>query len=129
MIVKGIVAPLEVSHLPHKKGTYEHYIGRGGLERNGQKKWRRHVADVVGRLIAALQPDDTVIGGGNINTLKSLPPRCRQVKAAQARGDFDVLVQRNRHALRVHLGPDIATGLGTLRTALLRALARGHATL
>ena len=78
------MAPLEVSHLPHKKGTYEHYIGRGGLERNGKKKWRRHVADVVGRLIAALQPDDTVIGGGNINRLKSLPPRCRQGANAHA---------------------------------------------
>jgi polyphosphate glucokinase len=84
MIVEGIVAPLEVSHLPYKKGTYEHYIGRAGLERNGKKKWRRHVADVVGRLISALQPDDTVIGGGNIKRLKSLPPRCRQGANAHA---------------------------------------------
>ena len=51
------------------------------------------------------------------------------VKAAQARGDFDVLVQRNRRALRAHLGPDVAAGLGTLRAALLRALGRDHATL
>jgi hypothetical protein len=44
------------------------------------------------------------------------------VKAAQARGDFDVLVERNRRALRAHLGADVAAGLSTLRSALLTAL-------
>jgi len=44
------------------------------------------------------------------------------VKAAQARGDFDVLVERNRRALRTHLGADVAAGLRTLRSALLTAL-------
>ena len=32
------------------------------------------------------------------------------VKAAQARGDFQVLAERERRALRVHLGPDVAAG-------------------
>src|SRR6516162_8300359 len=41
------------------------------------------------------------------------------VKAAQARGDFDVLVGRHRRALRVHLSADVAAGLSTLRSALL----------
>ena len=36
------------------------------------------------------------------------------VKAAQARGDFQVLSKRNRRALRVHLGKDVAAGLATL---------------
>jgi transaldolase/glucose-6-phosphate isomerase len=44
------------------------------------------------------------------------------VKAAQARGDFDVLVQRGRRALRVHLGPDVAAGLATLKAAVFAAL-------
>ena len=44
------------------------------------------------------------------------------VKAAQARGDFDVLVGRDRRALRMHLGADVAAGLSTLRTALLTPL-------
>ncbi len=44
------------------------------------------------------------------------------VKAAQARGDFDVLVQRNRRALRVHLGTDVAAGLSRLRMGMLTAL-------
>ena len=44
------------------------------------------------------------------------------VKAAQARGDFQVLARRDRRALRAHLGPDVTSGLATLRTALLKAL-------
>jgi hypothetical protein len=34
-------------------------------------------ADVVSRLIAALEPDDTVLGGGNVKKLEVLPPHCR----------------------------------------------------
>ncbi|MGH9664182.1 MAG: bifunctional transaldolase/phosoglucose isomerase, partial [Bryobacteraceae bacterium] len=40
------------------------------------------------------------------------------VKAAQARGDFQVLAERDRRALRVHLGPDVGKGLATLAAAL-----------
>jgi transaldolase/glucose-6-phosphate isomerase len=43
------------------------------------------------------------------------------VKTAQARADFDVLVQRDRRALRAHLGADVAAGLRTLRVGLLAA--------
>jgi len=45
------------------------------------------------------------------------------VKAAQARGDFQVLAERDRRALRVHLGPDVAAGLRALDAAIERALA------
>ena len=45
------------------------------------------------------------------------------VKAAQARGDFEVLAERDRRALRVHLGPDVAAGLATLQQAIDTALA------
>jgi transaldolase/glucose-6-phosphate isomerase len=45
------------------------------------------------------------------------------VKAAQARGDFQVLVERDRRALRIHLGPDVTAGLGTLQKAITAALA------
>lgn len=40
------------------------------------------------------------------------------VKAAQARGDFQVLVDRDRRALRVHLGRDVEAGLATLQEAM-----------
>jgi hypothetical protein len=44
------------------------------------------------------------------------------VKAAQARGDFQVLSERDRRALRVHLGPDVAAGLRALGSAIEKAL-------
>ncbi len=44
------------------------------------------------------------------------------VKAAQARGDLRVLEQRDRRALRVHLGADVDGGLQTLREAIERGL-------
>ena len=100
MIVDGIVEPMELGHLPYKKATYEDYVGRAGLERHGKKKWRRHVADVVARLIAALEPDETVIGGGNVRKLKALPPHCRAGDNADAfRGGFRLWREpKARHA-------------------------------
>jgi transaldolase/glucose-6-phosphate isomerase len=44
------------------------------------------------------------------------------VKAAQARGDFQVLVERKRRAIRAHLGVDVAGGLATLQQAMADAL-------
>lgn len=44
------------------------------------------------------------------------------VKAAQARGDFQVLAERGRRALRVHLGADLEAGLHTLQAAVKEAL-------
>jgi transaldolase / glucose-6-phosphate isomerase len=44
------------------------------------------------------------------------------VKAAQARGDFQVLAERDRRALRIHLGADVAAGLRTLSSAVRQAL-------
>jgi polyphosphate glucokinase len=84
MIVNGMVEPMELGHLPYKKSTYEHYVGEAGLERHGKKKWRREVADVVARFIAALEPDDTVIGGGNVKKLDALPPHTREGDNANA---------------------------------------------
>jgi transaldolase/glucose-6-phosphate isomerase len=48
------------------------------------------------------------------------------VKAAEARGDFAVLVERDRRALRVHLGANVRDGLNTLQRALLGALRPAH---
>jgi glucose-6-phosphate isomerase len=44
------------------------------------------------------------------------------VKAAQARGDFQVLADRGRRALRVHLGSNLKAGLATLQAAVQKAL-------
>ena len=70
MILDGIVQPMELAHLPYKKRTYEDYVGARALEEFGRKAWRKHVEDVVEYLVAALQPEDVVLGGGNANTIE-----------------------------------------------------------
>src|SRR5689334_1945159 len=77
MIVDGAIEPMELGHLPYKKATFEDYVGIRGLEKHGKKKWRGLVEDVVERLISALEPEDVVLGGGNVRKLKELPPLCR----------------------------------------------------
>jgi polyphosphate glucokinase len=84
LIVDGIVEPMELGHLPYRKGNYEDYVGIRGLERRGKKKWREAVSDVVARFVAALEPDDVVLGGGNVKKLKELPPGCRAGDNANA---------------------------------------------
>jgi polyphosphate glucokinase len=84
MIVDGTVEPMELGHLPYKKRTFEDYVGVRGYDRLGKKKWRQHVADVIARLIAALEPEDVVLGGGNVKQLKKLPPGCRAGDNANA---------------------------------------------
>src|ERR1700754_4800260 len=50
MIVDGVVEPMELAHLPYRRGTYEDYVGQRGLDRFGKKAWRKHVDDVVKKL-------------------------------------------------------------------------------
>jgi polyphosphate glucokinase len=89
MVVDGIVEPMELGHLPYKKATFEDYVGVRGLEKHGKKKWRRYVTDVVEHLVAALEPEDVVLGGGNVHKLKKLPPGCRAGDNTNAfRGGF-----------------------------------------
>src|SRR5215468_10742246 len=52
LVVDGIVEPMELGHLPYRKGVYEDYVGIRGLERQGKKKWRQCVADIVALLIS-----------------------------------------------------------------------------
>ncbi|MBZ9770682.1 ROK family protein [Mesorhizobium sp. CA6] len=79
MIIKNVGQPMELAHLPYKKGaTFEDYVGERGLVKHGKKKWRKYVLDVVDRLRAALQPDYVVIGGGNVDKLDQLPEKSRR---------------------------------------------------
>jgi polyphosphate glucokinase len=101
MIVDDIVEPMELGHLPCKKGTYDDYVGCAGLERHGKTKWRRHVADVVTRFIAAFRQARAVIGCGNVGKLAALPPRTPAGDDANAlRGGFLLWQERE---------PDTAT--------------------
>jgi polyphosphate glucokinase len=77
MIVENVAHPLEIGHLPYKKGkSFEDYIGALSLKQRGKKKWRAIVFDVTGRLRSAMQPDYIVIGGGNVEKLNELPENC-----------------------------------------------------
>jgi polyphosphate glucokinase len=84
LIVDGVVVPMELGHLPYKHSTFEDHVGVHALQRDGLDKWRRHVADVVARLAAALLPDEVVLGGGNVHQLQTLPPLCRAGDNANA---------------------------------------------
>jgi polyphosphate glucokinase len=85
MISAGVLEPMELGHLPYRKGlTYEDYVGARGLRRLGETRWRRHVTEVVTLLKAALQASDVVVGGGNAKRLKELPPGVRLVDNANA---------------------------------------------
>jgi polyphosphate glucokinase len=89
LIVDGLVEPMELGHLPYRKRTFEDYVGIRGFERLGKRKWRRAVFDVVERLVAALEPDEVVLGGGTVKRLKRLPPGCREGDNANAfKGGF-----------------------------------------
>src|SRR5262249_31363307 len=98
MVVDGIVEPMELGHLPYRKRTFEDYVGVAGRKRLGQKKWEEAVRDVIARLIAALEPEDVVLGGGNVKKLKKLPPGCRAGDNLNAFvGGFRVWHKTRRH--------------------------------
>jgi polyphosphate glucokinase len=108
MIVDGIVEPMELGHLPYRKGTFEDYVGLRGLKRFGKGKWRRYVDDVVARLSAALEPDYVVLGGGNVHKLKELPQNCRIGENANAfRGGFRLWKEPSERKARANNQLDI----------------------
>jgi polyphosphate glucokinase len=78
MIVDGDLQPMELGHLPYRKGlTYEDYVGQRGLKRFGKKRWREEVQLVINLFRTALQPDYIVLGGGNAKLMRDLPPDVR----------------------------------------------------
>jgi polyphosphate glucokinase len=83
-VVNSVVEPMELGHLPYKKATFEDYVGIRGLDKYGERKWRYYVTDVVKRLSAAIEPDEVVLGGGNVKKLKRLPPGSRAGDNANA---------------------------------------------
>jgi polyphosphate glucokinase len=106
MVTEGLLVPLELAHLPYRRGrTYEDYVGVRGLSRLGRKRWTHHVHIVVALLKAALQADYVMLGGGQTKKLKTLPPEVR--------------ISENRNAIRggirlwdapVHLNRALAPG-------------------
>ncbi len=75
MVLDGTLAPMELAHLPFKKGrTYEAFVGEAALARLGRKKWEREVLTVAKLLSDALEPEYIVLGGGNVRRLRAFPP-------------------------------------------------------
>ncbi|MBM4009441.1 MAG: ROK family protein [Planctomycetes bacterium] len=78
LICQHVIVPTELAHMPFKKGgTFEDYVGKGALKKNGRKRWEKNVHKTVEILSAALLPDYVVIGGGNAANLKEMPANCR----------------------------------------------------
>ena len=77
MIVDGIVEPMELGHLPFRKATFEDYVGARGRKRLGDKRWRKAVRETIAALVAALEPEYVVLGGGNASEVGELPEGCR----------------------------------------------------
>jgi len=74
MMVDGSLIPMELGHLPYRKGRcFEEFVGETARRRLGRKKWRKEVVDVVETLRDALEPEYIVLGGGNVHHLKRLP--------------------------------------------------------
>ncbi len=84
LVVNGQVAPLELAHLPFRKGEYEDYVGLRGFEKHGKKVWREDVALIVEMLRKAMVADYVVLGGGQAKKIKVLPPACRMGSNANA---------------------------------------------
>jgi predicted NBD/HSP70 family sugar kinase len=85
LVVDGVLAPMELAHLPYKKGrTFEDYVGAHGLRRLGRRHWQKHVMEVAKLLKSALGAEDLVLGGGNARKLKVLPANARHVDNANA---------------------------------------------
>src|SRR5580704_6052995 len=117
MIVDGVVEPMELAHLPYKKGkTYEDYLGLKGLKRMGKKHWRKEVCKVTEMLKASLGADYVVLGGGNVKKLKECP-KCAVIGSNENAFIGGLLIWGQD--MKAHPVVDVGTaaGLGTGKSA------------
>ena len=89
MIVDGIIEPMELGHLPFRKATFEDYVGGRGHARLGDKRWRKAVLETIEVLVAALEPEYVVLGGGSAERVGELPPNCGSARTrTRSAADF-----------------------------------------
>ena len=114
LVFEGVLAPLELAHLPYRKGdTYEDYLGLRGFKKMGRKKWERHVQEVVALLKRGLQADYVVLGGGQTKELTELPPDTRLGANANAIQGGQRLwneAKQDRHGSPFVVGPALRGG-------------------
>lgn len=74
LIWESNVLPLELGDLPYGNGhIIEDYLGKSGLKRLGEKRWKREVLHAVVLLKKSLIADYVVLGGGSAKKLDELP--------------------------------------------------------
>lgn len=60
------IPSLEMGHHPFRNGcTYEDYLGRRALEKEGRKKWNKRLGEAIDQLYRLFYYDRLYIGGGN----------------------------------------------------------------
>jgi predicted NBD/HSP70 family sugar kinase len=98
--------PLEIGDLPYADGhIIENYLGIPGLERLGEKKWKREVAYAVTQLEKSFIADYVVIGGGLVHRLDRLPEGTERGRNENAfPGGIRLWeTKRNSHELKWHV--------------------------
>ncbi len=84
MIIDKLILPMELAHAPYKELTFEDYVGKPALAAMGKRKWREQVHGVIDHFRTALEPDDILLGGGNVKHLEEIPAGCRRGQNADA---------------------------------------------
>ena len=112
LIVERVMVGLELGELMYRKKPLSEWLGRAGLERDGKKKWRKHLLHVLPTLQRAFRADYIVLGGGNSKHLKEpLPPGVRLGNNQTAfRGGFrlwDIEDLRTLDVIDSHKEPEI----------------------
>lgn len=68
------VLPLELGDLPYReRDIIENFLGIPGIERMGEKEWKREVTFAITQLKKSFIADYIVVGGGNVNRFDRLP--------------------------------------------------------
>lgn len=73
LVSERVVVPLELGELRYQDRSLTDTVGRKGLERLGEERWRDAVLDVAPALMRALVADYLVLGGGNAARVGPLP--------------------------------------------------------
>ena len=98
LIIDGVVAPMELGHLPYRKATYEDYVGEAGLERDGHKRWQKHVVETI----------ESPLRGASSRLRRAR--RRQRPRARRAPGELPPRPQRGRVPRRL---PPLGHGLST----------------
>jgi hypothetical protein len=74
LILDGAMHAMELGDLPYQNGqSFSEYLKKATLKQLGRVRWSRHVEKAVSILASAIQPDYTVIGGGQAKLVLDLP--------------------------------------------------------